>query len=325
MADYTLNNEWSDIDAVAAAYKAGALVESRKLYAPTDRDILPVSAKSDGSLWSRSSAVYSFNSMSEYDEATGEDPEKIKNGDHVWIKSTGLNNANVYTLYLYFQYGLNKAVEIVSNASTGSGESDDTGKGAVIWYTKVGPSGKIFVISNLTGPAGAIPAPGHMIISDYTGRGYFITAVDNNAATIADYSVQVTGVDGGYYMIQTQKIDANTLRIRFTASKAGMQEIEDQYITLPKGPAGADAVIWYTNGGPSGNLFPVQTLIGPEGATPAPGQMIISKYTGLAYFITEIDGDAAVFGDYTVQVKPNTSETVSAVIAALPVYGGETQ
>lgn len=214
MADYILNSSWSDIDSVAAAHKSGAFIEKRNLYNPAERDILPVSAKFDGSLWARSAMVYSFGSMIEYDAFMDESTEILKNGDHVWIKSKGLNGASVYTLYLYFQNGLNKAVEIVSNASTGSGESENTGEGAIIWYTKVAPSSGIFVVSDLVGPAGAIPAPGHMIISNYTG---------------------------------------------------------------------------------------------------------------LAYFITEINGDAAVFGDYTVQVKPNTSEIVSAVIAALPVYGGETQ
>lgn len=191
MADYILNSSWSDIDSVAAAHKSGAFIEKRNLYNPAERDILPVSVKFDGSLWARSAMVYSFNSMSEYDEFINEDTEKIKNGDHVWIKSMGLNRTNVYTLYLYFQNGLNKAVEIVSNASTGGGESEDTGKGAVIWYTKVGPYGKLFVISDLTGPAGAIPAPGHMVISDYNGLAYFITETNENAVIVGDYTVQV--------------------------------------------------------------------------------------------------------------------------------------
>ena len=179
---------------------------------------------------------------------------------------------------------------------------DDTtpenGTNAVIWYTNAAPNTRRFVPDHLIGPVDAVPAPGHMVISAYTGLGYFVTEVTADYVTVSSHTVQVKGNTG--------------------ADGQPGQNGKD-------GEDGTNAVIWYTNGGPSGNLFPVQTLAGPEGATPAPGQMIISKYTGLAYFITEIDGDAAVFGDYTVQVKPNTSEIVSAVIAALPVYGGETQ
>lgn len=121
------------------------------------------------------------------------------------------------------------------------------GENAMPWYTNVAPTNNYFVISNLSGPAGAIPSPGHMIVSSYTGRGYFITAVDNNAVTIADYSVQVTGndgndgtngVDGGYYTIDVEQLNSQNVKISFTPSKAGMTEILPEVITLPQGPQG---------------------------------------------------------------------------------------
>lgn len=133
------------------------------------------------------------------------------------------------------------------------------------------------------------------------------------SSTVAWFTALGYDHDEEAFLTQVYRIENDSITVDFGGTTSG------------GGRDGTDAVIWYTSGGPYGNIFPFQTLTGPANATPAPGHMIISNYTGLAYFITEINGDAAVFGDYTVQVKPNTSEIVSAVIAALPVYGGETQ
>lgn len=140
-----------------------------------------------------------------------------------------------------------------------------------------------------------------------TEKFYEVVYLMENGAVSMDTWSQTDpedGEDGGYYLIQTQKIDANTLRIRFTASKPGMSEIEDQYITLPEGSAGADAVIWHTNVAPNnGAYFAFANLTGPTNAVPAPGHMVVSSYTGKGYFITAVDGDSATIGSHTVQIK----------------------
>lgn len=70
------------------------------------------------------------------------------------------------------------------------------GEDSVIWYTNVAPTSGYFAISNLSGPSGAIPSPGHMIVSSYTGMGYFITASDGSAVTVSSDTVRVTGPKG---------------------------------------------------------------------------------------------------------------------------------
>lgn len=313
MADYILNSSWSDIDSVAAAHKSGAFIEKRNLYNPAERDILPVSAKFDGSLWARSAMVYSFGSMTEYDAFMDESTEILKNGDHVWIKSKGLNGASVYTLYLYFQNGLNKAVEIVSNASTGSGESDDTGKGAVIWYTNVGPNSYRFVISDLRGPAGAVPVPGHMIVSSYTGMGYFITATDGAAVTVSSYKVQVTGSKGD---TGPQGPGAELFKVTFSHTSGGYAADKTNaeiYAAAESGKmvVGLDVLGRMMQLYRYGSTFAWFTSLGYDHDE--------ETFTTQVYRL-ESDAVTADFGSL-----PDQSRLVQSVIAALPVYGGEAE
>lgn len=47
-----------------------------------------------------------------------------------------------------------------------------------------------------------------------------------------------TGEAGGYYSVSFAQVDANTLRITYTPSKADMPPAPDELVTLPAGPAG---------------------------------------------------------------------------------------
>lgn len=48
----------------------------------------------------------------------------------------------------------------------------------------------------------------------------------------------IPGKDGGYYTIQITQPDSDTMRLTFTASKDGMEQIDPADILLPKGPKG---------------------------------------------------------------------------------------
>jgi hypothetical protein len=48
----------------------------------------------------------------------------------------------------------------------------------------------------------------------------------------------IPGKDGGYYTIQITQPDSDTMRLTFTASKEGMEQIAPADILLPKGPKG---------------------------------------------------------------------------------------
>ena len=48
------------------------------------------------------------------------------------------------------------------------------------------------------------------------------------------------GEDGGYYTPVVEQIDANTMKVSFTASKEDMADVEEQTITLPAGKDGRD-------------------------------------------------------------------------------------
>lgn len=145
-----------------------------------------------------------------------------------------------------------------------------------------------------------------------------LTSVINTALSQAKDSGEfdgTPGTDGGYYTIDVEQLNSQNVKISFTPSKEGMETILPEVITLPQGPQGnpgqdgqdgqdgRDAVIWYANVAPSDNIFPLQSLVGPAGATPAPGDMIVSSYTGQGYFITEVDEVVAVFDDHKVQIK----------------------
>lgn len=323
MGDYPLQSSWPEIDASAQAFKNGVTVQTTVQAKKTSAMTAPVGVDANGKLWTtpgennpggdtptggggyvipdggipatdlsqevrdqlREQIVYNFMTPAAYEDFVRLYGGDRKRGDIVIILDTDGNGKTAI-----YQLGKNSldpfALVPIMEIEPQTGEA---GADAMIWATRDAPNSGRFAVSNLSGPAGAVPVPGHMVISSHTGLGYFVTDVDGGYVTVGSHTVQVRGTSG------------------------------------QDGQSGRDAVIWYTNGGPHNNIFPIQSLMGPMNATPVPGHMIISNYTGLAYFITEIDGDVAVFGDYTVQVKSNTQEIVSAVIAALPVYGGETQ
>jgi hypothetical protein len=114
MADYTLNNAWSDIDAVTSAYKSGALIKKTSLPARSERDVLPVSAKPDGSLWARSAMVYSFSNENAYEAFRATYPDAMKDGDQVWIRFN-VSGREYTTMYIYMGGNLNEAVTIYSS------------------------------------------------------------------------------------------------------------------------------------------------------------------------------------------------------------------
>lgn len=114
MADYTLNNSWSDIDAVASAHKSGALLQKTSLPSRSERDVLPVSAKPDGSLWARSAMVYSFANENAYDAFRATYPDAMKDGDQVWIKFN-VSGREYTTMYIYMGGNLNETVTIYSS------------------------------------------------------------------------------------------------------------------------------------------------------------------------------------------------------------------
>lgn len=47
-----------------------------------------------------------------------------------------------------------------------------------------------------------------------------------------------SGEDGGYYIPSVEQTDSSTMTISFTASKSGMNSIEEKAIILPVGPEG---------------------------------------------------------------------------------------
>lgn len=114
MADYNLNNAWSDIDAVASAYKSGALIQKSSLPSRSERDVLPVSAKPDGSLWARSAMVYSFANENAYEAFRATYPDAMKDGDQVWIKFN-ISGREYTTMYIYAGGNLNETVTIYSS------------------------------------------------------------------------------------------------------------------------------------------------------------------------------------------------------------------
>ena len=104
------------------------------------------------------------------------------------------------------------------------------------------------------------------------------------------------GEDGGYYTPSVTQVDANTMQVRFSASKTGMPSVAAVNVTLPagpKGPAGADGA--KGDKGDTGDTGPA----GADGKTPVKGT------------------------DYFTEADKN--EMVNAVIAALPVYNGEVE
>ena len=53
----------------------------------------------------------------------------------------------------------------------------------------------------------------------------------------------IPGKDGGYYTIRITQPSSDTMRLTFTASKEGMEQIDPVDIILPKGPEGDPAQI----------------------------------------------------------------------------------
>lgn len=95
--------------------------------------------------------------------------------------------------------------------TTPDGSSPGGGAGgtnAAIWYTNVAPTNNIFVKADLVGPEGAVPAPGHMVVSGYNGRAYFIVDANETIVALADYTVQINGnpgATGSPYVLYTEQ------------------------------------------------------------------------------------------------------------------------
>mgnify|MGYP003291546642 CR=1 FL=1 len=278
MADYIMKSEWEDVDAAAMSLKSGdtllASNQARKNSTMTE----PVGVDESGKLFVRppgeggggggtinyppatgipaedlsedvrekltEQIVYNFATPTAYEDFFNRYGDDLKRGDIVIILDTDGNGKTVV-----YQLGKNSLDPLeltpVMELQLSSGTN------AVIWATNVAPTSRRFIISDLTGPSGAVPYPGHMIVSSYTGRGYFIIDAGEDAVTVSDHTVQVTGSagapgskgdDGGYYTIDVEQLNSTTVKLSFVPSKEGMETILPEVITLPQGPKGATPV-----------------------------------------------------------------------------------
>lgn len=126
------------------------------------------------------------------------------------------------------------------------------------------------------------------------------------------------GKDGGYYIPSVTKVDANTIRIQFAASEEGMMDIDDVYVTLPKGNDGDDGGYYYPSVSQvsSGKIRINFTASDPENMPEASETEIILPKGD--------NGKTPIKGqDYYTEAEK--TEMVSAVLAALPKYNGEVQ
>lgn len=76
------------------------------------------------------------------------------------------------------------------------------------------------------------------------------------------------------------------------AVRNGFDGTEAEWLASLKGDAGApgeNAVIWYTTAGVINYRVMKGALVGPQGAEPAAGQLIICRYDGYLYFIAETE------------------------------------
>lgn len=127
-----------------------------------------------------------------------------------------------------------------------------------------------------------------------------------------------TGEDGGYYTPVVSQVDANTMKVSFVASKAGMAAIAEHIITLPSGEDGEDGQDG-SDGitphiGANGNWFVGNTDTGK----PSRGENGTDGKDGT----NGTNGKTPVKGtDYWTEA--DKAEILAGVIATLPVYSGE--
>ena len=157
------------------------------------------------------------------------------------------------------------------------------------------------------------------------------------------------GADGGYYTVNARQQDANTMVLSFTPSKTGMPQVQDISVTLPQGPQGPGAETFtvtfsHASGGyvadkTNAEIYAAvtegKTVVGVD---PVGRFMQLYRYSSNIAWFTALgyDHDDEEFAmqiyrlgsdSITVDFETISSQDklVQSVIAALPVYGGETQ
>lgn len=137
-----------------------------------------------------------------------------------------------------------------------------------------------------------------------------------SANTVAKLVISASGSDAEFEMPKgdTGQTGADGKSAYQVAVANGYSGTEQEWLASLKGAAGSngtngtngadgkDAVIWYTTSTPANNSLAASSLVGPSGATPSAGQMIVGS-TGTAWFITAVSGQTVTVSNDSVDLK----------------------
>lgn len=308
MADYQLQSTWPEVDAAAQAFKNGGTVQTTKQTKKTSNMTAPVGVDENGKLWVAPGGG----------NPNGDTP--AVGGGYVipdgGIPATDLSQEVQDKLreQIAYNFATPAAYDDFRNRYGG-----DLKRGDIVMIDNADEDGNTIVYQlgkNATDPLALTPV---RVIQPYTGepglqgqRGTGFLAITTAPTS---HTAVVNGLTAAYRIsLDTVKSQASVTEV-FAGDTLchgyyhyPVIYVDDSYAycrtsVSVRGSAGADAVTWHTNVAPNSNRFVIADLNGPAGAVPAPGQMVISSYTGRGYFIAAVGTDAVTIANYTVQVK----------------------